>query len=69
MDPIRYLSGRIQNLARPGHAHDPMTAGAGTGPAVSARTLTYVTWSGATATVHDRLAFGTAGHGFGKEFS
>lgn len=69
MDPARALTSRTVELVRPGRGGD---VGTGTFPgggiATSPHALSYVTYSGATATVHRRIALGISGHGLGREF-
>lgn len=69
MDPARIITHRTLELSRPGRAGD---VGTGTFPggglATSPHALSYVVYSGATGTVHRRLALGISGQGLGGEF-
>lgn len=57
----------MQSVVTPGRVGDASAQGRGTAVGVAARAPDYVTYSGATATVHKRLMLGLSTHGLGSE--
>ena len=67
-DPEIITTERVVSLVAPGRVGDPASQGKGdTGKATTG--MQYVTWSGATATVHKRLILGVTGYGLGSELA
>lgn len=60
-------SERVQAATTPGRIGDASAAGRGAPVSITARVPQYVTYSGATATVHKRLMFGLSNYGLGSE--
>ena len=72
MDFVRAFTGKTLATVRPGHGANPMAEGfkpGMDGAALRTHEGGYVTWAGTSATVHLRLMFGVASHGFGTEFA
>lgn len=68
MRPLELLQNeRAQAVVAPGRVGDASASGRGAPVGITARVPQYVTYSGATATVHKRLMLGLSNYGFGSE--
>lgn len=68
MRPLDVLqSERAQAATSPGRVGDASASGRSAPVGVTARVPQYITYSGATATVHKRLMLGLSNYGLGSE--